>query len=93
MALGQHKTLKLEIRGRVHGVGFRFSARQKAAQLGITGSAENMPDGSVACIIQGDEVALESFIAWARKGPLFARVFGVQIYEIDTEPFTDFVIA
>ena len=39
--------LKAVIRGEVQGVGFRWSVQRKAVELGLTGYAENLPDGSV----------------------------------------------
>jgi acylphosphatase len=37
----------------VQGVGLRFWARNKAAELGLTGSATNLPDGRVSIVAQG----------------------------------------
>ena len=39
--------LKAVIRGEVQGVGFRWAVQRQAGQLGLTGYAENLPDGSV----------------------------------------------
>lgn len=40
-------------RGRVQGVGFRFTVRQVAAQYGLTGTVKNLYDGSVEAVLQG----------------------------------------
>jgi len=40
-------------RGRVQGVGFRYTVRQVAAQFGLTGTVRNCADGSVEAVLQG----------------------------------------
>jgi len=76
-------TKRLLITGRVQGVGFRFYSQRKARELGATGWVRNRRDGSVEAVIQGAPEAVESMIAWARRGPPSAAVSGVQITEAD----------
>jgi acylphosphatase len=76
-------TKRLLITGRVQGVGFRFYAQRKARELSVAGWVRNRPDGSVEAVIQGTLEAVESMIAWARRGPPSAVVSGVQITEAD----------
>lgn len=64
----------IRIFGRVQGVFFRASAREEARRLGLAGFARNEPDGSVLIEAEGDEPALERFVAWCRQGPPGARV-------------------
>jgi len=71
-------TLRFVVEGRVQGVGFRAGARRLAAQLGISGSARNLPDGSVEVLAQGDPAAIEAFALWLERGPAHARVDRVQ---------------
>ena len=40
-------------RGRVQGVGFRYTARQIARQYRVAGFVRNLPDGAVEMFIQG----------------------------------------
>ena len=68
------RRLHLVIHGRVQGVFFRASARDEAVQHGLTGWVRNLPDGSVECVAEGAEPALQSFAAWCREGPPSARV-------------------
>ena len=42
--------LKAVVKGEVQGVGFRWAVQRQAVQLGLTGYAENLPDGSVRWI-------------------------------------------
>ena len=45
-------------RGRVQGVGFRYTARQVAQDYDVTGYVKNLADGSVELVVEGraDEV-------------------------------------
>ncbi|MDN6333056.1 MAG: acylphosphatase, partial [Micrococcaceae bacterium] len=44
--------------GMVQGVGFRYRTRQRAEALGVEGSAQNLPDGSVCVTAQGPAAAV-----------------------------------
>jgi acylphosphatase len=62
------------VRGRVQGVGFRYSARAMARELGVGGFARNLPDGGVELEVEGNPSAVEEFLSWSRRGPRGARV-------------------
>ncbi len=49
-------------RGRVQGVGFRYTARDFAEELGIVGWVKNLPDGSVQMMAEGEDLAVENLI-------------------------------
>jgi len=68
------KRLHLKIYGRVQGVYFRSSAQDKARELGLSGWAKNMPDGTVEIVAEGEEVQLQEYLEWCKKGPSAARV-------------------
>lgn len=85
-----HVTRHLRIEGRVQGVGFRFYLQHKARELGITGWVRNRPDGTVEAVIQGMPEAVETMLAWARRGPRSAIVSNVQVTE-STGEYSDFV--
>jgi acylphosphatase len=78
-------TKQLLIAGRVQGVGFRFYMERKARELGVTGWVRNRRDGAVEAVVQGTAGAVESMIAWARRGPPSAVVSGVQITDASGE--------
>ena len=85
------KCIRCNVRGRVQGVFYRASTQQKARELGITGWARNLPDGSVEVLACGGEAALEELLAWLRVGPPHARVDGVAwelVEEQDVEGFS-----
>jgi acylphosphatase len=64
------KAYKLRVYGRVQMVGYRRHLLVLARELGLAGSVENLPDGSVALHVQGEEEALESFLEGARNPPM-----------------------
>jgi len=66
------------VTGRVQGVFFRASLRDRATQLGVNGWARNEPDGTVRAHLEGDPEAVEELVAWCAEGPPAARVDGVQ---------------
>ena len=76
---------RVRVRGRVQGVWFRASTAERAVALGLRGSAENLPDGSVLVHAAGSIVALDELVAWLHEGPPMARVDSVEVDLIDLE--------
>ena len=66
------------VTGRVQGVFFRASTRDRALQLGLAGCAKNLADGSVEVIASGSTEALAALHAWLHHGPPAARVDDVR---------------
>lgn len=48
--------------GRVHGVGFRFTAEALARSLKVNGWVRNLGDGRVELLAEGEEAALKDFL-------------------------------
>ena len=69
----------LIVRGRVQGVYFRASARDRARQLGLRGWVRNCPDGTVEAVAEGSPDALEAFVTWCHRGPAYAKVEAVAV--------------
>jgi len=85
------KTLRMIIKGKVQGVGFRLFARQKAQIYGIKGFAKNLSNGDLEIIAQScDEKKLQMFIKECRRGPLFASIKDFMVEEITPEKDYDF---
>lgn len=49
-------------RGRVQGVGFRYSTQQIASRYEITGYVQNMPDGTVHLVAEGEKETVHQFM-------------------------------
>lgn len=70
--------MRFLVSGRVQGVFFRASTRERALALGLTGHAVNRDDGRVEVLACGDDAALEALHQWLWHGPVQARVSGVE---------------
>lgn len=55
--------LTVRLDGRVQGVGLRWWIRCRALELGLVGSATNLPDGQVEVVAEGSRAACESLLA------------------------------
>jgi acylphosphatase len=65
------------VRGRVQGVGFRYTTQAEAKKLGLGGWVRNLYDGAVEVDAEGDRTQLEVFLAFLHRGPLGAHVDAV----------------
>ncbi len=66
------------VRGRVQGVMFRASARERAAELGLTCQAWNRDDDTVEVVAEGAPLALDELERWLHQGPPLASVGSVE---------------
>ena len=71
--------LRLEIRGQVQGVGYRWSMVEQARRLGLGGWVRNRRDGSVEAMVAGPPGALDQLVAWGRQGPRSSVVSAVDV--------------
>ena len=67
------------VKGRVQGVYFRASAKQTATELNIRGHVENLSDGDVRIVAEGETENLEKLIKWCGEGPPGAKVESVEL--------------
>lgn len=67
------------IKGRVQGVGYRAFAQKKALELGLSGYAENLPDGRVEVVAEGPKEDLLAFLHHLKQGPRLSRVDEVEV--------------
>lgn len=75
------------ISGKVQNVGFRWYAREKAADLGLTGWVRNLSDGRVEMCFQGETNSVEAMEEWCARGAPAASVRDVRI---EDEPILDY---
>jgi len=76
--------------GRVQGVFFRDSTRQRAESAGVAGWVANRPDGAVEAVFEGDVEVVDSLVAWMRDGPRGASVNRIEVDEEETEGLRGF---
>jgi len=69
------------VSGRVQGVGFRWSARSRASELGLTGWVRNLPDRRVEICFQGGIGEVDEMEDWCRSGSPYSRVTGITVSE------------
>ena len=74
---GQQLCIRCIVTGRVQGVFFRASTQRQAQQLGVTGYAKNLSDGSVEVLACGRAEAVQRLSEWLRVGPSAASVTAV----------------
>ncbi len=87
------KRLIAHIYGRVQMVMFRDFACRNARRLGLVGYVQNIHDGSVLAVAEGEEATLREFLALLRKGPILANVERVdESFGATTSEFVKFNI-
>ena len=84
--------VSINVSGKVQGVFFRASTKEKADELMITGTVRNNEDGSVTIEAEGEELPLEKFISWCKQGPRLARVDRCDVEDSPVKNFTKFSI-
>lgn len=86
------KNVHVKIFGRVQGVWFRASTKQKAEMLGITGWVKNTDDGCVEAIFEGEEEQIDKMIDWCHFGSSLAKVKNVDVKKQEIVYFENFEI-
>ena len=75
--------IRLEVVGRVQGVGFRWFVREHARRGDLAGWVRNRPDGSVEIEVAGDEEGVARLLQAVRTGPPGAVVEGIREQPVD----------
>ncbi len=84
---------RFRISGRVQGVFYRASTRQKASQLGLVGWVRNRRDGGVEVLACGSNERLRELEAWLWHGPEHASVSAVTREAATAhDDFSDFAV-
>ncbi len=81
------KAVRLVIKGRVQGVGFRYFVLHQARLFGVRGFVKNQQDGSVLVEAVGEEEIINHFIECCRQGPPLAKVTELLV---NSSLFTDY---
>lgn len=94
MAKGPEELVRAHVvvKGRVQGVGFRYTAVDEARRGGVKGYVRNLADGSVEVLVEGERAMVESLVRFLHRGPRGALVLDVDLrweaYLGDLPPFT-----
>lgn len=82
---------RIQVWGRVQGVGFRYQTQQLAKRLGITGFVANQIDGSVLITAEGSAQVIVKFIDAVKASPSpFGEVTRSKVDKIDPVGYQDF---
>ena len=84
------KHYNIKVKGRVQGVGYRYSTIRMAEQYNIKGFVKNMINGSVYIEAEGESGELQEFIKWCKRGPSMAYVDDLILYESEIKGFKKF---
>lgn len=79
--------------GRVQGVGFRFTTQRLARSFPVTGFVQNLPDGDVELVAEGEPTAVSAFLMTVREtfdGKIHST--SVDDLPLSDPPYTDFSI-
>jgi len=86
-------TTHVIVEGLVQGVFFRDYTYRQALKLNISGYVRNLPDRTVEAMLQGEEKAVESMLAWLKQGSPRSQVEHLRVQDFDAEEqFSSFEI-
>lgn len=83
--MSERAAVRLIIRGRVQGVGYRWWAVKAARELGLDGWVRNRSDGSVELHAEGAREAIDGLIEAGRVGPAAASVTSIERMDVAVE--------
>jgi len=83
---------RVVIHGRVQGVFFRDSTRERASAHGVAGWVRNRSDGAVEAVLEGPREAVERVLRFVETGPPPAQVDAVDVSEEEPEGLSGFEI-
>jgi acylphosphatase len=88
------KTERREVHyhGRVQGVGFRYTTAEAAERFDVSGYVENLPDGRVRLVVEGEVDEIDRFLA-AVSGELERHIRNIDVQRREaTREFNSFHI-
>ncbi len=78
--------------GKVQGVFYRASTKERAILLGVKGWVKNESNGDVMIHAEGDKQVVMDLYAWCKIGPPLARVEEVIKTKVEIEHFDQFEV-
>jgi acylphosphatase len=83
---------RVVVHGRVQGVFFRDSVRERARAHAVAGWARNTPDGTVEAVFEGAPDAVERLVRFCETGPRSADVERVEVFEEEPDGLSGFSV-
>jgi acylphosphatase len=80
------------VSGQVQGVGYRHFVQRRAENLRLTGYTENLSDGRVEVIAEGEKSNLEQLLHFLKQGSTHAVVKSVEVQWADPSGLTGFFV-
>lgn len=68
------KAVCVRYEGRVQGVGFRWTVKNLAQGFDVSGSVQNLPDGRVELVAQGEPAEVDDFLEAIRTSQLAGHI-------------------
>ncbi|MBC7112480.1 MAG: acylphosphatase [Candidatus Methanomethyliales bacterium] len=88
-----HARAQIRVYGIVQGVGFRYFTLRIARKLGLVGYVQNLNNGSVEIVAEGEKDSLLKLIEEVRIGPPGASVENLKInWDMPKGEFKEFTI-
>lgn len=72
------RAVRVIVRGRVQGVGFRAYAEREAGRFGLDGWVRNRRDGTVEAVLAGEAAAVDRMLLSLGVGPPGAHVVNIR---------------
>ena len=83
---------RVVVNGRVQGVFFRDSVRERAREHGVAGWVTNRSDGAVEAVLEGSPEDVDRMLEFVRTGPPHAQVHDVEVSEEPLEGLSGFSV-
>ena len=77
--MGDRVRAHVFVSGKVQGVYYRATARDRAREAGVDGWVRNLDDGRVEAVFEGEEGAVETMVEWCYTGSPRAEVDEVAV--------------
>jgi acylphosphatase len=83
---------RVVVHGRVQGVFFRDSARERARAHGVAGWVANRSDGTLEAVLEGEPDAVDRVVRFLETGPPRAQVERLEISDEEPEGLDGFSV-
>jgi acylphosphatase len=84
--------VRVLVKGRVQGVGFRDFVENEAVSRGLSGWVRNRRSGEVEMVLSGLPHAIDGMIAACRRGPRLASVTAIESESIVDQAWPGFAV-